>query len=84
MPLVPLIAINLNRGAMEFEYTYAAWAEAFTIFAKYSSEFYQISAEHDIVYAGPDPAVVSEEDKTRLEALNWHIDEHLDSFYHHT
>jgi hypothetical protein len=67
----------------EFQHTYAAWAEAFAIFAKYNSDFHQISAEHDIVYAGPEPSKVSDEDKSRLEQLNWHIDEHLDSFYHH-
>jgi hypothetical protein len=29
-------------------------------------------AEHDQVYGGPDPILVSEEDVTALEALGWH------------
>lgn len=52
--------------------TYEKWARAFTIFAKYDPEDeHDVSAEHDVVYAGSDPAQVSDEDKTELETLGW-------------
>jgi len=45
--------------------------EAFTIFKKYSSND-SISAEHDELFAGPDPSIVSKEDLARLKQLHWH------------
>lgn len=58
------------------------WIEAFTIFQKYHPAV-DINAEHDIIYAGPPPSKVSEEDKARLAQLRWHVDTMVDSFYHH-
>jgi hypothetical protein len=51
-------------------------SEAFAIFAKYSDGKYgYVYAEHDRIDAGPDPKVVSPEDKARLEELDWHVDD---------
>ena len=64
---------------------YKSWAEAFTIFAKYDDKPYgEVAAEHDEIYAGPDPQDVSDEDLARLEVLGWHADEETQSFYHFT
>lgn len=61
-------------------YTYAGWAEAFEIFARYSlseGADYGVSAEHDELLAGPSPVVVAPADVARLEALGWHpVKEH--------
>jgi hypothetical protein len=54
--------------------TYKEWAESFTIFDKYTDPdkpFGDVSAEHDEIYAGPDPEDVSIEDKERLDTLGW-------------
>jgi len=73
------------KSIMNYKHTYAALAEVFTIFNKYEGVTYaQISAEHDVIYAGPDPEDVSEEDRKRLSELGWYVDEHLDSFYRFT
>lgn len=66
--------------------TYAGWAEAFAIFAKYEPlEEFGISAEHDEVYAGGQHYEdYSEEDKKRLEELHWTYDEHYESYHHFT
>ncbi len=52
---------------------YARMARAFQIFDGYNGEqganFY-----YDDAYAGPDPAIVSAEHLTELEALGWHPD----------
>lgn len=53
---------------------YADWAQAFAIFAKYKDLGHDsggVSAQHDVVYAGPDPAVVSPEDTEILTSLRW-------------
>lgn len=70
----------------DYKYTFAAWAEAFTIFAKYEAEGWaEVAAEHDILYAGPKNfSEVSDEDKARLKELGWHTDIDLKSFYHNT
>ena len=49
---------------------YEEFSEAFTIFAKYDTDGY-ICAEHDEIFAGPNPEIVSEEDKKKLEELGW-------------
>lgn len=64
-----------------YRYSYAAWIEAFTIFAKYSEGDDHIAAEHDIIYACDKE--VSQEDKERLEVLGWYWDEELPCFYKH-
>lgn len=57
---------------MDYEHSAAAWAEAFTIFAKYTGDnWLDIAAEHDSIWAGPDAERVSDEDKKRLDALGW-------------
>ena len=43
----------------------------FTIFNKYEHGKW-FMAEHDAIYAGPDPDDVSDEDKVELEKLGWH------------
>lgn len=50
---------------------YSKFIEALTIFQKYD-HWQNLSAEHDEVYAGPSPEVVSAEDLARLEELGWH------------
>jgi hypothetical protein len=62
--------------------TWAGLAEAFTIFAKYDEGRYMTQAEHDIIYSGPDPAVLSDEDAARLEQLRWEADHDLECFYY--
>ncbi len=69
----------------KYKYTYAAWSEAFAIFAKYDPDgFGWVQGEHDIVYAGPDHKTVSAEDIARLEELDWYINHDGDGFYNHT
>jgi hypothetical protein len=60
---------------------YSAFVEGFGIFHKYDG-YQDLSAEHDVIYAGPDPAKVSDEDVARLEELGWHIDREYDCFRH--
>ncbi len=53
------------------------------IFAEISPKDAQdVSAEHDILYAGPDPSIVSDEKKAELEELGWYVAEEHDCFYH--
>jgi hypothetical protein len=53
-------------------------AAGLTILMKYDPEG-SCSAEHDILYAGPDEqGKVSEEDQKKLEDLGWHWDEQFD------
>ena len=64
------------------ERNYASWAEAFTIFAKYdNAEFASVAAEHDILYAGPDPRQVSLADRRRLRQLGWYLDKQYECFH---
>lgn len=63
--------------------TYADYAEAFTIMAKYATNDYaSVAVEHDIIYAGHDVESVTREDLERLEELGWTIDDDLECFYH--
>jgi hypothetical protein len=66
----------------DYEYTFEAWAEAFTIFAKYNQGKHAcVSAAHDELWAGPkDCAAVSDEDKARLKELGW---DYTDDFGFH-
>lgn len=53
---------------------WAGYAEAFSIFARYSppdSSVDDVCAIHDELLAGPDVGVVSEADKARLKKLGW-------------
>lgn len=54
--------------------------EAFQIFEKYD-HFKNVHAEHDELYAGPDPSVVSEEELVKLDELGWIADEENGCFY---
>lgn len=64
------------------KFSYQAWARAFTIFAQYGGEPVDpVGAEHDIIYAGPNPAKVSEGDKAELEMLGWHESSEYECFY---
>ena len=65
----------------EERYTWEAWIEVFQIFQRYGALVMDISAEHDVIYAGPDPAKVSEEDKDRLDTLGWNSSEEYACFY---
>jgi hypothetical protein len=61
---------------------YARMARAFQIFDSYGNPNEQdISAEHDEIYAGPDPEVVSPEHLIELEALGWHASDGEECFY---
>jgi len=78
MYIDPHILANLTH--------WAKWSEAFAIFAKYASEEERqsTSTEHDIIYSGPSPSIVSEEDTKRLEELGWNTNEEYDCFYKFT
>lgn len=61
--------------------TYDSILESIQIFRKYASsgtDTFPMYPAHDQFYAGPNPEIVSDEDKARLEALGWFVEE--DSF----
>jgi hypothetical protein len=60
---------------------YERWIAAFTIFAKYEPNGGEVAAEHDVVYAGPNPETVNEDDIVTLDDLGWHISHDYDCFY---
>ena len=41
-----------------------------------------VAVEHDVMYAGPDPSTVSEENRVEIETFGWHAEEEFDCFYH--
>lgn len=51
-----------------------------TIFSAYGDHPHYVMAEHDVVYAGPSPEVVSESDLRTLTTLGW-IAADTDNFY---
>lgn len=53
---------------------------AFTIFGKYPHEYHLSRGDYEI-YSGPDPKVVSDEDKIALEKLGWLPHATYDCFY---
>ncbi len=55
--------------------------EALTLFAKYTDEHHPTCCEHDQLYVLVDPAKVTAEDKTRLEALGFIADAGEGHFY---
>lgn len=72
-----------NHGSAKESHKWAGWAEAFTIFAKYSKDengFDHVAGEHDEIFAGPNPEIVSAEDKARLSALGWSADNDVECF----
>lgn len=61
--------------------------KAFTIFLKYEDLDNldpDVYAEHDVIYCGPDPEIVSEEDKLKLEELGFGVDTEFNCFYYFT
>lgn len=63
--------------------TYADYAEAFTIMAKYcKDDLASVAVEHDIIYAGHNLEGISNEDLDRLEDLGWECDNDLECFFH--
>lgn len=68
-----------------YQYSYAAWAEAFSIFAKYAPEtLFEVVAAKDIVYAGSDADKMTPEDAARIAALGWTWDAQYNCFYRGT
>lgn len=60
---------------------YGRMARAFQIFDSYGTERQGVSAEHDQIWAGPDPADVTDEHIAELEQLGWHTDRAHNTFY---
>lgn len=58
--------------------------EAISIFAKYDEpdSYFAISAEHDEIWLGPDPEIVTPEDTARLEQLGFEPDFDGNSCFH--
>lgn len=54
--------------------------EAFKIFAKYSTDNFPTSCEHDIMYVHVKPTAVSDEDVAELERLGFDANEDLGNF----
>jgi hypothetical protein len=63
----------------KYEYTLAAWAEAFTLLAKNDNGMFQVDAEHDIIYVTSEG--VTPVDKKRLKQLGWKWSKDLERFY---
>ena len=55
---------------------YDQMTRALEIFADYQPDLTErvLSAEHDQVFAGPEPSEVSEAHMAELDALGWHAD----------
>jgi hypothetical protein len=64
----------------DYKYTCQGWAEAFGILAKYEHEDDYVFSTHDKIWAGDKS--VSDVDRIRLEALDWHWDDRICAFYH--
>ncbi len=62
--------------------------EGLKIIEKYldDGEEGNISAEHDIIYAGGNKLIdeISPEDKAKMEELNWIFDGDVESYFHFT
>ena len=52
---------------------YDKFIKALEIFRKYEHDQF-ICAEHDEIYAGPDPTMMTDEDVEALEELGWLAD----------
>jgi len=67
---------------------WAEWAEAFTIFSKYphtgESNDELVSAQRDEVFAGPNPSIVDEVDRQRLQELGWDEEVEFECFHKYT
>jgi hypothetical protein len=61
---------------------YADYRQAFEIFGRYPDpDGGNLSAEHDQLWAGPDPADVSLDDLRILNDLGWHADPNNGCFH---
>ena len=61
---------------------YEKLIRAFEIFQAVGDVGYGITAEHDVICAGPPAELVSPEQLAELERLGWHPDDSEDGFYH--
>ena len=59
--------------------TYEKMEAAFRIFSRYNHHE-DIRAEHDVMYGGPNPADVTEQDMRTLEELGWLPSANLECF----
>lgn len=50
------------------------------IFKKYPGHPHYVTAEHDMLFAGPRPSKVSEEDIAKLASLGWNPEDNDDCF----
>lgn len=62
---------------------YVSLAKAFMIFAKYEGP-QNVAAEHDKIFAGPNPEAMTVEDINALHSLQWYPDNDLECFYYFT
>lgn len=61
-----------GQALTAYDRTWAGYAEAFLIFARYGQGDFQTCAEHDVIYSGPQtPDGMSKTDLDRLDALGW-------------
>lgn len=65
---------------------YKSLMVAFRIFRRYEKDKTNrtIHASHDIIYAGPNPTDVSEEDLYELGKLGWHAEAQFECFGYYT
>ena len=66
---------------MTYKKSWAEFAEAFTIFAKYGDGLRSTQAGHDEIFSGPYLEIVSVEDRARLEELGWMANDEFNCFH---
>lgn len=54
--------------------SFKAWAEAFTILAKYDNESPEITADHDEIWFGVAGDAISDSDRARINELGFESD----------
>lgn len=71
---------------MDRDTAYNRIAYGFDIFRQFlkDEKDHMVSAEHDVIYAGPDPVDVPEEYKEKLAELGWYPCSEFDCFCHYT
>lgn len=60
--------------------SYRPYIEAFEVFEKYD-HYKGVHGEHDVLYAGPSPEVLSDEDLSKVIELGWLPDNENGCFY---
>lgn len=68
----------------KWTHTYQALSQAFLVFARYQPAYDELAAEHDVLYAGPDPDAVSDDDKKTLAELGWEPEPQYNCFRYFT